>query len=409
MWNPLRWRPVDVLINAHGLASFCLGLVFPYTAIHLADLPAVGTGGVAVFYAASGGTNLVLALLIGGGVLRLPRVTLGVLGTLLWCVGYLGLAMVDTLPPVTVTGACIGAGQGCFMAALIPIVNAMVDEQERRAVFARRYAVLNAALALGALVAGGLTAVAPRSILSVFFVAAGLGILPLTVALVLCGRRARMAATPEPASAPAAERAMPSGTLWALALPAVAFQLAAYLFGFSQFEATAPQVAVDLSGLSLSAVSVMLFLNLAVIVGAQRRMTRMIQLRDRAALRLAVGLWVAGYVVAAATAVGPPGVRLAGLLGYAVLFGLGECVYASSFHPWLVSLVPDRELTRVSAVANATMGVGNLTGPSIGVAMALSGSASVVWLGLAACTGMVVAADAALTGRRRRRIPADVT
>lgn len=42
-----RMRPgaADLIIFAHGLASFCYGLVFPYTAIYLAAKPAVGTGG----------------------------------------------------------------------------------------------------------------------------------------------------------------------------------------------------------------------------------------------------------------------------------------------------------------------------------------------------------------------------
>lgn len=188
-----RFRPVDRLIVTHGLSSFCLGLVFPYTAIHLAALPGVGTGGVALFYGAAGVANLAVALLLTGGVLRLPRVTLGVLGTLLWFVGYLTMPFVSSHALALVAGVAIGCGQGGFLAAIVPLVNSLVTAEERRKVFARRYAVLNATLAAGSLVAGALTLVLPRGVIPYFFVANAVGILPLTLAMLIAGRHARAA------------------------------------------------------------------------------------------------------------------------------------------------------------------------------------------------------------------------
>jgi hypothetical protein len=42
-------------------------------------------------------------------------------------------------------------------------------------------------------------------------------------------------------------------------------------------------------------------------------------------LRVAIGLWVAGYLVVGALTFAPPPLPLAGLLLYGVLFALGEC------------------------------------------------------------------------------------
>lgn len=393
-------RPVNALIATHGLSSFGFGLVFPYTAIYLADHPGLGTAGVALFYGCTGGANVVVALLLSAGVVRLPRVTLGVLGTLLWFAGYLTLPMADSYPVAVVAALLIGSGQGCFMAAIIPLINALVTAEERRSVFARRYAVLNVTLALGSLVAGVLTLMLPRTVIPWFFVANAVGILPMTAAMVIAGRR--LPAEDETAEDKGLAAALPALGLWKLALPAAAFQLAVYLFGYSQFEATAPLVSAKLMEMGLFTVSLMLVVNVLVIIACQRPITKLLEKHaETTGLRWAVIAWVTGFVVAGLCAFGSYEVKLAGLLAYAVLFALGECAYSCSFHPWLISMVPDRELVRANALVNSMMGIGNFVGPSIGVALVLTGDASVVWFGLAAsCTAMTL-----LVGLLARRRP----
>lgn len=390
-----RLRPVDGLIASHGVSSFCLGLVFPYTAIYLSGLPGIGTPGVAVFYACTGGANLGTALLLSTGVLRLRGVPLGVLGTLLWFVGYLGFYLAHSYPTVIAAGLAIGVGQGSFLAAIIPIVNSLVTPTERRRVFARRYAVLNGTLALGSLAAAGLTLALPRTVIPYLFLANAVGILPVTFAILAVRKHV---------SAPAAAREESSATpvveLWKTTLVAAAFQLAVYLFGLSQFEATAPLVSVNLMSMALSTVSLLLMVDVGVIACAQGLVTRLLEKRPELfGLRVAMLLWVAAYLAAAAVSAGPYGLRLSGLLVYAVLFALGECAYSASFHPWLISLVPDRDLTRANALVNSMMGIGNFAGPAIGVGLALTGSAPTVWLTLAACCTAVTV----LTRHRRRR------
>jgi len=401
---PSRWRPVDRLIVVHGLSSFCLGLAFPYTAIYLTHRQGLGTAAVALFYACSGTANLIAALVLSTGAVRVPQVRLGVLGTLLWCVGYLAVPLAGVPAAVALAGAAVGAGQGCFLAAVVPIVNGLTDPAERRAVFARRYAVLNGTLAAGSLVAGALTLVLPRSVIAWFFVANGVGMLPVAAVILASARHLRPAPSAvrdASGDGPGTGRGLPTRALWLLVLPPAAFQFAAYLLGFSQFEATAPLVSESLMDLGLSAVPLLLLVNVAVISALQGWVTRRLEGRpETVGLRLALLAWVAGFAVAGALAAAPHGVRLGGMLGYAVLFGLGECAYSCSFHPWLIALVPEEELTRATALVNSMMGIGNLAGPSLGVALAATGSATAVWLGLGGLTAALLAASALDRSRR---------
>jgi hypothetical protein len=82
-----------------------------------------------------------------------------------------------------------------------------------------------------------------------------------------------------------------------------------------------------------------------------------------------------------------------------VLFALGECACSCSYHPWLISRVPDAKLMRANALSNSTMGIGLFLGPSIGVALVGTGRASMVWLTLGVLCGLV----GITTARQQRR------
>jgi MFS family permease len=393
-------------VALHGISSFCYGLVFPDTAIFLADQPGIGTSGVAFYYAASGAAGLAVAMLLALGVVRPPRVALGLTGNALSCVGYLLLPTVGSLPGVILAAIAVGAGQGCFLAAIIPIVSSMVSESDTRRVFALRYQVLNATLALGSLVAGGLTSVLSPDVIPYLFLVNAVGYLPIAAALLLT----RKAGDAGQAAREAEQSADGDGTGGALSmrlllrasLGVVLFELVIALFAYSQFESTAPLVAYQLMGTGLGWIPAIIAVNVVVVVAAQHSMTRALERRsDVFGLRAAVVLWVAGYLLVAASAFLPPTFRLAGLLAYAVMFGLGECAYSCSYYSWMIAKVPDRELTRITALTNGMMGIGMFAGPAIGVSLVTTGSAAVVWLSLAAMCS--VAALTTVTWRTRQR------
>ncbi|MET3986407.1 MFS transporter [Streptomyces sp. PvR034] len=406
----LRRRSVNRILVLHGLSSFCYGMVFPFIGIHLAAQPRIGTAGVAVYYGASGLANLAVSLLLTAAVVRVPRHLLGVLGLLLW-VGCFGvLTGATTLPEAGAAAVLGGAGQGAFMAAIIPIVNSLVPPEERRAVFARRYQILNATLAGGSLVAGLFLAAFSREAITWLLLVNAAGYLPVALVLVLARKVpgiTESAAAGQSPDGPAPEAAAPAfgtGMLVRASLTAALFQFGAYLFGFSQFEATAPLVADQLMDTGIGWISVMLTVNVVVIVACQRPLGKLLENHtEERGLRLAVALWVIGFLCAGVSAFGPGPVQLTGLILYAAFFGLGECAYSCSFHPWLISKVPDRELTRASALCNSMMGIGMFFGPSAGIALIGLGDPLWVWLPLAALCGLV----ALTTLRRRARTAAD--
>lgn len=346
---PTSLRAAYWIIAAHGLSSFCLGMVFPFVAIYLLGIPGVGAGGVALYYATVGGANLATALLLAAGVVRPPRVPLGVAGCLLAATGFGLLTMVTGLPTAVAAGLGVGTGMGCFLAAVIPIINSLVAKADRRRIFARRYQVLNATLASGSLLAGVLIAILTRDAIRYLILVNALGWLPVAATLWRHRRAARAgehARTEVPTAdggsasegggsssasggAGAGTTRLPVHLLFKVCLGAALFQLGVFLFGFSQFEVTMPLVTHELLGASLVWVSVVIAVNVLVIAVAQPWVTRLLQpYSEVVGLRVAIGLWIAGYLLASLTALAPGLVPLFGLVGYAVLFALGECAYS---------------------------------------------------------------------------------
>ena len=393
-----RRGAVQRIIALHGMSSFCYGLVFPFTGIFLADRPGIGTHGVALYYGVAGVANLAVALVLATGLLRPPRVALGLTGNLLSFAGYLLLPSVGSLSAVGLAAAAAGAGQGCFLAAVIPIVNSLVPEADRRQVFARRYQVLNATLALGSLAAGAVITASSRDVIPWLFVVNAIGYLPIAWAL-FRARGAAEAVEQARAAEEAGSTAFPVALLLKASLAVSMFQFGVYLLGYSQLEATAPLVTDKLMHIGLGWISLLIAVNVAVIVAAQKWVTRLLERHaEVVGLRAAIALWVVGYLVVGALTFAPPPLPLAGLLLYGVLFALGECAYSCSYHPWLISKVPDAELMRANALSNSMMGIGLFFGPSIGVVLVGTGSASVVWLTLGTLCGLV-----GVTTVRRRR------
>ncbi|GHH35689.1 MFS transporter [Streptomyces candidus] len=391
-----RFTAADALILLNGVSTFGSGLVYPYTALYLSDLPAMGTAGVSIFYGAAAAANLVTAGVLAAGWLT-PRPTrLGLAGTLMLAVGFLATAAAGSLTALFVAVLFIGCGQGCLLVSMVPVLSTLTPPEQRRSVFARRYRAINVGLGLGAVVAGLTTGFFATAVVPWLFVANALSYLPLAYAFHRLRARERReeagAAERRASAAPGGEAVGASSGaaggrlkwLGAAGALAVLFQLGAYLFGHSQFEATSPLVAVRLMGIGLGTVSALLLVNTAVVALGQGWVTRLLSSRDETfGLRTAVLLWVAAYVVAMGSSFGPLPLRYAGLLLFAVVFALGECAYSCSFHPWLIGSVEPKDVTRISALASGAMGIGTAAGPSIGVALTLTGEASVVWLGLA--------------------------
>lgn len=371
----MRWP--DAVIFLNGVSTFGSGLAYPFTAIYLASAPNIGIGGVAVFYGAAAVANLLVTAVLAAGWAKPPPALLGVAGTIMLALGWLGTPTAGSLVALAGTSAVIGAGQAGLSVAVVPVLNSLITADERRTIFARRYRAINIGLGLGAVVSGVTTGFFSADVVPWLLAANGLSYVPLTVVFVLLYRRAIVPVQQETA---AGERVR----LGPAVLLAGAFQLGAYLFAFGQFEATAPLVAVQLAGLDLAAVSVLLLVNTGVVVFGQKPVTSLLARRNEAfGLRVTVVLWAIAYGIAAMTSFGPTWLRLVGMVVFAFVFALGECAYSCSFHPWLIASAGEENVTRASALSSGMMGLGMAAGPSIGAALVLSGSAVVVWLVLA--------------------------
>lgn len=397
-------RRAERLIWLHGLSSFCWGMVYPYTAIYLARDPGVGTSGAGLYFAGAGVANVAMALVLVIGWWRPGTTQLGILGNALSLAGYASVVAVHAKPVAVIAGVLVGMGQGAFMAAIVPTVNSLIHEADRREVFAKRYAVLAGTLAGGAMVTGLLTTVIPAErLLTWLFPLTAAGYVPLMLAQYQVRKHVRDARPSSDQTRTVGAHVNTWSPLKLLRVCAwiITFQLVAYLIGFSQIESGVPLTVDQLLDIPLVWISVMLGVNALSIVLFQGTVTRRLaKYSVRAALRAALLLWVAGYVLLALTANSERIVTIGGLLVFALIFALGECAYSCTFHPWLVGTVPDRELTRAMAMANSTMGIGMFCGPLLGVGLISFGAATTVWLGLAAIALIGIISAHGASGRR---------
>ncbi len=398
-----RFRSVDALIAMNGVSTFGSGLIYPYTAVYLAGHAQIGISGVGTFYGVSAGANLAATAVLALGWLRPPTLLLGIVGTASLTTGYLGVSIAGSLPTLALAATFVGGGQGCLLAAMVPVLNSLISVSDRRDVFARRYRAMNIGLGLGAVVAGLAAGLLSREVIPWLFVFNAVSYIPLAVLFAVIHQRAPVVAQlPPRSSGSTAGAAGGLSTVWSGAALVVVFQLGAYLFGHSQFEATAPLVASNLMSTGLASVSVLLLANTAVVVLGQKWITRWLAPRSEVfGLRVTMLLWTAGYLVVALASLGSASVCLAGLVVFAVIFALGECAYSCSYHPWLIASVAEHDVTRASALSSGMMGVGTAAGPSIGVALILTGSAVVVWLVLAACCALMLVTVVERSSTRR--------
>ncbi|MCR1785008.1 MFS transporter [Nocardioides carbamazepini] len=329
---------------AYAASSVGTGLALPFLGHYFHNVQGRSSLGTALLLGALAAANVVCALGMGHKIDKLGPRPIVVVATVLQLSGYLVLATTAGLHPV-VGVVLIGAGNGLFNAGLPALMRGLGNEDEHGHLFSVNYVLINLGLGAGALLGSVLTSdQAPDSYRIAFALnAASYVLLTIAVAMVPA---ARATATTGPGLK---MRVLGDRRLMLL----VATASLAMILGFAQLETAAPLLLQGILEAPSWTVGVFVALNSTAVVILQIPLSRLASRTvspESLPLIMAVVWIVAAAVVLILVQVGHP---VAGMFAFAVLFGLGECLFSPSFPVLLLRISPPDRLGSYGAFYSA--------------------------------------------------------
>lgn len=350
----------------YAVTTFGTGLVYPLTSLFLIEQRGLGSsvaaGYFAVFSAAALAVNPGAAWLAG------QRGPLGLL-----VAGLVGQATSAAMLMLSTPAAGIylaalvgGVGGGACFATQTAALTRLFGLDALSVLYGRQYQISNVAMAVAAVLAGGLVAVAGRTGYLIAF--AGNAVSFVVFAGLLAGlsrwsagggdRPGRSERAPGAANpfAPYLDPAF---------LPIIGLQLCLILFGLSQLDAVIPVVLRGATELPVWAVTGYVAVNCVTVVLTQPAgIARARQLGPQRAIALALALWVSSFGLALMAGWLPSlSAKLAAIAGFAAVFGLGEVLISPSMQPLAATSAPAGQLATYTAATSFAYSLGRILGP----------------------------------------------
>lgn len=358
-----RWLLSTVAISALGR-----GLVLPFTLIYLHEVRGFGLGLSGALMAVIAVSAFLVTAPSGALVDRYGARVVMLVGQCAMVIGTALLAFADTPNAAAVALALIGVNFGASWPASTSLISTVVEGETRRQYFGVNFALINLGLGVGGVIGGMFADVGqPASFTAMYLGDAISGMAPIVLLLGplrhLHGRVLRPPRDLEPGSA--------LGYLAILRSPAVRWltllTFVATFIGYGQFEAGLPAFARGEAGISTQVIGFAFALNTFVIVALQFPVMNWIRGRRRTqALAWMGGLWAVAWILVGLGGL-VPGSALAvlGLLGFGVIFGLGETLLQPSLPSITNDLASDHLRGRYNAVNSAAVQAGTVAGPIV--------------------------------------------
>ena len=176
-----------------------------------------------------------------------------------------------------------------------------------------------------------------------------------------------------------------------LRLVIVASLLMAFV-GYPAFDSGLPAFSTVVADVSIRVVALSLTVNTVFIVATQLLVLRFIRrLRRSVAVTLIGVIWAASWALLGLSALpSVPEARVAGVLAFGALFGLGEIFFAPTLGPLLNSLADDRIRGRANSISGFAFSLGFIASPAIVTGFIAAGAAA-MWIVLLClfCVGTI--------------------
>jgi MFS family permease len=373
-------RSVQTLQLGGLCNAFGNGIVLPFTLIYLHNVRGISLSVAGLVLATNAAVALVAGPVSGPLVDRLGgRRVLG-FALVLLALGFGAYAFVHQPWQAFAAAIVTGLGNGFFWPAQSTLLVGLTPPDLRHITFAMQRVVMNLGVGLGALVGGLIASTAhPSSFTVLFAVDAATFVVYLGVLIVLVP-------APDLSSGRAREKAgryvdvLGNGAFMRVICLNALFIVA----GFSGFELL-PAYAKNDAGVSEGAIGLVFFVNTAVIVLAQLRISRISEGRRRTRVLALLGVtWAVSWLLVPVAGLWLGGFAAALLIGGAMaLFAIGECLHGAVQGPLVADLAEPRLYGRYMALSALSWSVGFALGPAIGGAV-LQAWPTGVWLGAAA-------------------------
>jgi MFS family permease len=371
-----------IVIAGDAVAALGTGLILPVTLIYLHQVRGIRLPVVGALLAMEAAVGLV-AVPFSGALMDRIGARKVLAGTLIGqAVGTAGLvwthSVLTAIPVMIIVGGSMAPRFPAFMtllAGLCPRPN----EQQRA--FAVNFTVINAGIGVGGAIGAAVAAVHhPASFQALFL---GNSVCCLLFAVILA-KLPDIRAPRSPQDAKAGYR----DVLANRPLRAVVIATLVLAFtGYAALDAGLPAFATVEAHASVRVVALALTANTALIVGAQLFVLRLVvALRRSRALAMIGLIWAVSWAVFGLAGLGlPHAARIACVLGFAALFGLGETFMAPTISPLVNSLADDATRGRANALSTGVYSLAFVVSPTISTTLIAAGLAG-LWIGLL-CAG----------------------
>jgi MFS family permease len=379
------------LIATVAISSLGTGLTLPFTLIMLHEVRHLPLSTVGVLLAVPGFVGLGAVPASGALVDRFGP--LGVLRLLIACqVGANLLLAVATTPwQVLPAVVLLGIGLGPSYPAIAGLMHRLVDGPQVQRAFGLQFTALNAAIGVGGLIGAAVVDTSRPATFSALFL--GNAVLSGVQGLLL----------PAPRPVPRAERRAEGSYREVLADPVfrqvcLVTLLLAFM-GYAALDSGLPAFARVVGHVSPSVVALVFAVNTAVIVLLQLPVLRLLRHRRRStSLAVAAAMWALSWALLGAVPGLGQGARVAAMLAFGAVFGIGECFLAPTLQPLVNALATDRLRGRYNALSGSAFSIAFVVSPAVSALLIGAGHGRAWLVGVVLLGGVATVAAARLRG-----------
>ena len=381
-------RPTRLFLAANTVSMVGNGLVIPYPLIYLHQVRGIDLPVVGALLAGSAVAGLIVVPISGALIDRLgPRRVLIalMLGQAIAEVLFALAHSVETAVPAVLLYGAVWVPQ--LSARQTMIAGLTPDPVAQQRAFAVNFTAQNAAIGIGAAVAAVVvgTGENPTPFQALFLANAAscllfVGVLPFVQ-------------NPHPRRQRSEAKA---GYRDVLAHPGLRLLIVASLLmafvGYPAFDSGMPAYSTVVARVSIRDVALSLTVNTVFIVATQLLVLRFVRrLRRSVSVTLIGVIWAASWALLGLSALPTlSAARVAGVLTFGGVFGLGEIFFAPTIGPLLNSLAEDRIRGRANAISGFAFSLGFIASPAIVTGFIAAGAAA-MWIVLLclACAGVI--------------------